>query len=101
MAARMEKITLRHSLFTLGIVIQESCGARGPIVVRSALFAGGSFTSQLLVNTSEDLFGRTIECANISGQIIGSKQIDSLSISGACMRLLLSMYFCVSMVLLF
>ena len=69
-----DKITLRHSQFTSGIVIQESCGARGPVVVRSVSVANGSFTSQLLVNISEDLFG-TIECANESGQTIGSKQI--------------------------
>jgi hypothetical protein len=93
-----EKITLRHSQFISGIEIQESCRARGPVVARSASVAGGSFTSQLLVNITEDLFGRTIECGNESGQIIGSKQIDSPLISGACMRLLLSMYFCVSMV---
>ena len=71
-----DKITLRHSQFTSGIVIQESCGARGPVVVRSISVANGSFTSQLLVNISEDQLGRTIECANESGQIIGSKQID-------------------------
>jgi hypothetical protein len=70
-----EKITLRHSGFVSGIEIQESCGARGPVVARSALAANGSFTSQLLVNISEDLLGRTIECANESGQIVGSKQI--------------------------
>ena len=74
-----DKITLRHSQFTSGIVIQELCGARGPVVGRGALVADGSFTSQLLVNISEDLFGRTIECANRSGQIIGSKQIDTPS----------------------
>jgi hypothetical protein len=82
-----EKITLRHSGFVSGIEIQESCGARGPVVARSALAANGSFTSQLLVNISEDLLGRTIECANESGQIVGSKQIYLPSISGACMRL--------------
>ena len=35
--------------------------------------------SQLLVNISEDLSGKTIECANGSGQIVGSKQIDTPS----------------------
>ena len=54
--------------------MQESCGAREPVVVRSISIVNGSFTSQLLVNISEDLFG-TIECANDSAQIIGSKQI--------------------------
>ena len=77
-----EIITLRHSGFISGIEIQESCEARGPVVVRSVSVAGGSFTSQLLVNISEDLLGRTIECANESGQIIGSKQIDTSSVSG-------------------
>ena len=71
-----EMIALRHSGFISGIVRQESCGARGPVVVGSVSVAGGSFTSQLLVNISEDLLGRTIKCANQSGQIIGSKQID-------------------------
>jgi hypothetical protein len=80
-----EKITLRHSGFISGIEIQESCGARGPVVGRSASVAGGSFTSQLLVNITEDLFGRTIECANESGQIVGSKQIDTSS-GKACMH---------------
>ena len=77
-----EKITLRHSGFISGLEMQESCGARGPVVVRSISIANGSFTSQLLVNISEDLLGRTIECVNQSGQIIGSKQIDIPSISG-------------------
>jgi hypothetical protein len=63
----------------LGTVVHESCGAMQPIVGRSVSVAHGSFTSQLLVNISEDLFNRTIECANNSGQIIGSKQIDAPS----------------------
>ena len=83
-----DKITLRHSQFTSGIEIQELCGARGPIVGRSVSVADGSFTSQLLVNISEGLFGRTIECANKSGQIIGSKQIGIPP-----GKLLLGMYF--------
>ena len=83
-----EKITLRHSQFTSGIEIQEMCGARGPIVGRSVSVTDGSFTSQLLVNISEDLFCRTIECANKSGQIIGSKQIGTPP-----RKLLLGMYF--------
>ena len=77
-----EIVTLRHSGFISGIEIQESCGAREPVVVRSVSVANGSFTSQLLVNISEDLLGRTIKCANDSGQIMGSKQIDIPSISG-------------------
>ena len=77
-----EIITLRHSGFISGIVIQESCGARGPVVVRSVSVADGSFTLQLLVNISEDQPGRTIECANESGQIVGSKQINISSVSG-------------------
>ena len=82
-----DKITLHHSEFTSGIVIQELCGTRVPIVGRSGLVAGDSYTSQLLVNISEDLLGRTIECANRSGQIIGSKQIGRPS--GKCVKLLL------------
>ena len=76
-----EKITLRHSGFISGLEMQESCGAREPVVVRSISIVNGSFTSQLLVNISEDLFG-TIECANDSAQIIGSKQINISSVSG-------------------
>jgi hypothetical protein len=76
------KITLRHSGFISGIEIQNPCEARGPVVARSAFVSDGSFTSQLLVNISEDLLGRTIECANESGQIVGSKQINLTSISG-------------------
>ena len=72
-----KKITLRHNGFISGIIIQESCGTRGPVIGRSISVADGSFTSQLLVNISEDLFDKTIECANESGQIIGSKQIDT------------------------
>ena len=74
-----DEIVLRHSQFTSGIEIHALCGARGPVVGRSVSIANGSFTSQLLVNISEDLLGRTIECANESGQIIGSKQISSIS----------------------
>ena len=81
-----DKITLRHSQFTSGIEIQESCGAWGPIVGRSTLVAGGSFTSQLLVNINEILFCTTIECANKSGQIIGSKQIGTPP--SKCLKLL-------------
>ena len=72
------KITLRHSQFITGTVLNQSCGTMQPIVGRSVSVAGGSFTSQLLVNISEDLFGRTIECANNSGYIVGSKQIGTL-----------------------
>lgn len=72
---RNEKITLRHSAFISGIVLQESCGMRGAVTGRSVSVAGGSYTSQLLVNITEDLNGMTIECANGSGQIVGSKQI--------------------------
>ena len=71
-----KKITLRHSQFTSGRVISESCGTREPIVGCSVSAAGGSFTSQLTVTFSEDLCGKTVECANESGQIVGSKQID-------------------------
>ena len=79
-----EKITLRHSQFTSGIVIHESCGTRQPIVGRSVSVANGSFISQLLITFSEDLVNKTIECASDSGQIVGSKQIDDTpSISGA------------------
>ena len=74
-----EKITLRHSQFTSGTVINRSCGTRQPIVGRSVSVANRSFVSQLLVNVSEDLVGKTIECANESGHIFGSKQIDTLS----------------------
>jgi hypothetical protein len=77
-----EKITLRHSQFMSGTVVHESCGTMQPIVGRSVSVVHGSFTSQLLVNISENSTGKTIECANNSGQIIGSKQIDSPSISG-------------------
>ena len=85
-----EKITLRHSGFTSGIVIHQSCGTRQPIVVRSVSVATGSYISQLLINISDDLNGKTIECANESGQIVGSKQVnDTPSISGIIMRLLL------------
>ena len=83
-----EIVTLRHSGFISGIMFQESCGAREPVVVRSVAVTNRSFTSQLLVNISEDLFGRTIECANKSGQIIGSKQIGTPP-----RKLLLGMYF--------
>ena len=73
-----ERITLRHSQFNLGIVIQESCVTGQLIISRSVSVAGASFTSQLLVNISENLSGKTIECANSSGQIVGSKQIDTV-----------------------
>ena len=75
-----DKITLRHSVFTSGKVIQESCGTRGPVVGHSVSVVNGSYTSRLLVNISEDLNGKTIECTNESGQIVGSKQIDTPSI---------------------
>ena len=77
-----ENIKLRHSEFTSGIVIQESCGTRQPIVGHSVSVANGYFTSQLLVNASEELSGKIIECANDSGQIVGSKTIDTPSFSG-------------------
>ena len=82
-----ERITLRHYAFTSGIVIQESCGTRGSVVGRSVSVAGGSYTSQLLVNITEELNGKTIECANESGHIFGSKQIYTPLLSGACMEL--------------
>ena len=72
-----EKITLRHSQFTSGSpLLSESCGTRGLIVGRGVSVANESFTSQLTVTLSEDLSGKTIECANESGQTVGSKQID-------------------------
>ena len=83
-----DKITLRHSLFNTGIVLNESCGTMQPIVGRSVSIADGSYTSQLLVNISEDLFGRTIECANNSGYIVGRKQIGTPSGKYACIKFL-------------
>ena len=77
-----EKITLRHSGFTSGIVFHQPCGTRQPIVGHSVSVADGSFISQLLVNISEELTDKTIECASDSGQIVGSKQIDTPSMSG-------------------
>ena len=78
------KITLRHSEFTSGIVLQQSCRTRQPIVGRSISVANESFISQLLVIFNDDLIGKTIECANESGQVVGSKQInDTPLISGA------------------
>ena len=72
-----EKINLRHSLFnTSGIEIQEPCTMRQPVIGRSVSAADGSFTSQLIVNISENSIGKAIECANNSGQIFGSKQIN-------------------------
>ena len=78
-----EKIVLRHSQFTSGTAFHASCGMSQQIVGRSVSVAGGSFTSRLFVNISEEIVGKTIECANDSGQIVGSKQInDTPSISG-------------------
>ena len=75
-----EKITLRHSQFTSGSpLLSESCGTRGLIVGRGVSVANESFTSQLTVAFSENLINKTIECANESGQTIGSKKIDTLS----------------------
>ena len=80
-----ENIILRHSLFnTSGIVMHTSCGTKGPVVGRSVSVAGGSFTSQLLVNINEYLIGKTIECANESGQIIGSEHINKPSGTRDC-----------------
>ena len=73
------EITLRHSQFNTGTVLNRSCRTMPPIVGRSVSVADGSYTSQLLVNISEDLFGRTIECANSSGYIVGRKQIGTPS----------------------
>ena len=71
-----DKITLRHSQFSSGIEVHESCGTMQPIVGRSVAVADGSFTSQLIVNISENSIDKAIECANNSGQIFGSKQIN-------------------------
>ena len=67
------------SLYTSGIVIHESCGTRQSVVGLSVSVADGSFTSQLLVNASEELSGKIIESANESGEIIGSKEINTSS----------------------
>jgi hypothetical protein len=74
-----KQITLRHSEFASGIEIQVLCGIMQPVVGRSASIAHGSYTSQLLVNINENLTGKAIECANASGQIVGSKQIGTPS----------------------
>ena len=80
-----EYIILRHSQFnTSGIVMHVSCGTKGSVVGRSVSVAGGSFTSQLLVNITDNMIGKTIECANESGQIIGSEHINKPSGTQDC-----------------
>ena len=79
-----DKITLRHSQFSSGIEVHESCGTMQPIVGRSITVADGSFTSQLIVILCDSTIinGTIIECANNSGYIFDSYKIDTSSIPG-------------------
>ena len=77
------EIRLRHSQFNIsGTEIHDQCGMRHPVIGRSVSAGDGSFTSQLIVPLCENMVnGTTIECANESELIVGSKQIDTSSIS--------------------
>ena len=61
-----DEITLLHSRFnhTNGITV-KACG--GAIIARSISVKDNLYTSHLLVNTSEDLLEKTIECAYDNG----------------------------------
>ena len=79
-----DQITLRHSQFNTGIVLNQSCGTMPPIVGHSISAADRSFTSQLIVTRcNNSINGTIIECANQNGyNIIGSHKIDTSSIPG-------------------
>ena len=73
-----KKITLRHSAFTSGREIIEICGGNQSIIGRANSTKNGSFISYLSVIISEELIGKTIECANEIGHIVGRKEIEML-----------------------
>ena len=74
-----KKITLRHSEFTSGREIIETCGGNQSIIGRANSTENGSFISYISVIISDELIGKTIECANESGHIVGRKEIDSIT----------------------
>ena len=73
------KITLLHSQFNLiGYKINGTCGDGGQVIGRAVSVVNDSYTSQLIINISQNLIGANIECAYNNGSHIvdiGTKQI--------------------------
>ena len=69
------KITLRHSQFNQP-EYNVTCGDGGQIIGRAISAMNDSYTSQLIVNVSQNLVGANIECANNNGSHVGTKQIQ-------------------------
>ena len=69
------KIKLRHSQFRSGLVVNTTCGTSMPIVGRAISLINDSYTSQLVINVSQNSNNKTIECADERGTIIGRSQV--------------------------
>ena len=76
-----DRITLRHSQFNqpeYNVNISGTCGDSGQIIGRAISAVNDSYTSQLIVNVSQNLVGANIERAYNNGSHIvniGTKQI--------------------------
>ena len=73
-------ILLRHTEFSDGFEtgITRMCGTNGEINGRGIGVMGNVFTSQLTVNVSDDMQGKTVECVHNSGSnitTVGASQI--------------------------
>ena len=72
-----ENIILRHSQFNniTGTAINYTCDGSISISAHAVDVNENAYTSRLTVVLSEDLTGRTVECANESKSIIGNYTI--------------------------
>ena len=68
-------ILLRHSEYSSGLVINKTCGSNGVISGRTLPGENGTYTSQLILNVSNDMVGDTIECSGGSEEGVVHIQI--------------------------
>ena len=75
---KIEEITLRHRLFTDGVLGECNDGS---IVAQSLREQDGFYTSQLNVTFTADLIGKSIECAHDSSN--NTNTVGSLNITAS------------------
>ena len=67
------KIKFRHSQIRSGSVVNATCGTS---IGRAISLINDSYTSQLVINVSQNSNNKTIECADESGTIFGRSQVS-------------------------
>ena len=69
-------IILRHSQFRDAYTIIETCGTLGQVIGQAISTGNGSYTSQLTINSTQQIIGSHVVCAT-DGEHSSSTQITS------------------------